>query len=63
MDFRQVLLEFRAKHNLTQIQAARVIDVNKNMIHRYENSISNPTARNKIKFENKMREWEETKND
>ena len=63
MDFRQVLLEFRAKHNLTQIQAARVIGVNKNMIHRYENEISKPTARNKINFEKRMKEWEEQKND
>lgn len=61
MSFGKFMLEFRVKHNLTQVQVAEIVGVNKNMIHRYENETSNPTARNKIKFENKMREWEETK--
>lgn len=59
MGFSKVLLEFRAKHDLTQTQLADIIGVGIVMIYRYENKISNPTAKNKIIFENKMKEWEE----
>jgi transcriptional regulator with XRE-family HTH domain len=59
MSFSKVLLEFRAKHDLTQTQLADIIGVGIVMIYRYENKISNPTAKNKIIFENKMKEWEE----
>lgn len=54
---------FRAKNDLTQIQLANILDVNVNMVFRYENGISVPTAVNKIRFENKMKEWEEKQND
>ena len=54
----KILLEFRAKHNLTQIQLAQILDVTANMVHRYENGISEPTNKNKIVFENKMKVWE-----
>jgi transcriptional regulator with XRE-family HTH domain len=57
-----ILLEFRAKHLLTQTQLANILGVSLNMIHRYENRKSEPTNKNKIVFENKMKEWEETKN-
>ena len=56
------LLEFRAKHLLTQTQLAHILGVNLNMVHRYETQKSEPTQVNKIKFENKMKEWEEQKN-
>ena len=55
------LLEFRAKHLLTQTQLAHILGVNLNMVHRYETQKSEPTQVNKIKFENKMKEWEEKK--
>lgn len=57
-----ILLEFRAKHLLTQTQLAEILGVTLNMIHRYENKKSEPTDVNKIIFENKMKEWEEKKN-
>lgn len=56
------LLEFRAKHNLTQTQLAEILGVGVNMIHRYETQKNEPTKVNKIKFENKMKEWEEKQN-
>ena len=59
MGFSKVLLEFRAKHDLTQTQLADIIGVGIVMIYRYENIISHPTAKNIIIFENKMKEWEE----
>ena len=62
MDYKQKLLEFRAKNDLTQSQLAKILDVNVNMVFRYEKGISAPTAVNKIRFENKMKEWEENKN-
>ena len=52
------LLEFRAKHNLTQMQLANLLGVGIFMIYRYEKGISQPSAVNKIKFENKMKEYE-----
>ena len=57
------LLEFRAKHRLTQTQLADILGVTLTMIHRYENRKSEPTQVNKIKFENKMKEWEECNNE
>ena len=59
MDYGRILLEFRAKHNLTQTQLADILGVTFNMIHRYERGSSQPSAVNKIRFENKMKEWEE----
>ena len=63
MDFGRTLLEFRAKHNLTQKQLADYLGINVMAIYRYENNKYNPTQVNKIKIENKMKEWEEQKND
>ena len=63
MDFGRTLLEFRAKYNLTQKQLADYLGINVMAIYRYENNKYNPTQVNKIKFENKMKEWEEQKND
>ena len=59
MDFSKILLDFRARNNLTQLEASKVIGVSINMIHRYESKTNKPTAKNKIIFENKMKEWEE----
>lgn len=59
MDFSRKMLEFRAKHNLTQKQLADIIGVETNTIHRTETEKSQPTRRNAIIFENKMKEWEE----
>ena len=61
MDYGRTLLEYRAKHNLTQIQLADILGVTFNMIHRYERGSSQPSAVNKIRFENKMKEWENVK--
>ena len=63
MDFGRTLLEFRAKHNLTQKQLADYLGISVMAIYRYENNKYNPSQVNKIKIENKMKEWEEKKND
>ena len=63
MDLGRKMLEFRAKHNLTQKQLADIIGVDLNTISRTENEKSKPTRRNAIIFENKMKEWEEKQND
>ena len=63
MDFGRTLLEFRAKYNLTQKQLADYFGINKTAIYRYENNKCIPSQVNKIKFENKMKEWEEKQND
>ena len=59
MEFGKMLLEFRAKYNLTQKQLANIIGTNTNTVYRTENEKTVPTRVNKIKFENKMKEWEE----
>ena len=63
MDFSRTMLEFRAKHNLTQKQLADIMGVETNTIHRTETEKSQPTRRNAFIFENKMKEWEEKQND
>ena len=62
MNYGIELLEFRAKHFLTQTQLAEVLGVTVRMICLYENNKSEPTQVNKIKFANKMKEWEEKHN-
>lgn len=62
MDFGKKLLEFRAKYSLSQKQTSEIIGVSYEMISQYENGKYKPTARNKIIFENKMKEWEEKQN-
>ena len=63
MDFGRTLLEFRAKYNLTQKQLADYLGITVITIYRYENNKNKPSQVNKIKFENKMKEWEENKNE
>ena len=63
MEFGKMLLEFRAKYNLNQKQMAEIVGVSYEMISQYENSKYKPTARNRIIFENKMKEWEERNNE
>ena len=62
MNYGITLLEFRAKHLITQAELAEILGVGVNMIHRYETRKSEPSQVNKIVFENKMKEWEENKN-
>ena len=62
MDFGRTLLEFRAKHNLTQKQLADYLGITVMTICRYEKNKNKPSQVNKIKIENKMKEWEEKKN-
>ena len=63
MEYGERLLQFRAKHELTQRQLAQVLKVGHNMVFRYEKGITNPSARNKIIYEKRLREWEENKNE
>ena len=62
MTFGRKMLEFRAKYNLTQTQLANIIGVDINTVYRTENGKTEPTKKNAIKFENKMKEWEEKEN-
>lgn len=62
MDFGRKMLEFRAKHNLTQAQLADILGVSPNTIHRSENEKTKPTKKNAVIFENKMKEYEVKKN-
>lgn len=62
MNYGITLLEFRAKHLLTQTQLADILGVTLTMIHRYENNKSEPTQVKRMIFNKKMREWEEKEN-
>lgn len=62
MTYAKQLLEFRAKHNLTQKDLAAVLGTSKSVIYYYEANMHKPTPKNRIIFENKMKEWEENKN-
>jgi DNA-binding XRE family transcriptional regulator len=59
MELSKQLLEFRAKHNLTQAQLAKIVGVTTNTIFRYENEKNRPHKIRKIQILNKMKEWEE----
>ena len=56
------MLNFRAKHNLTQGDLAKILGITVNMVFRYENGVNSPSKVNQIRFENKMKEYEVGKN-
>lgn len=58
MDFGAILLGYRAKHNLSQKQLAEIIGVRQETVSKYENGEQSPTRKNKIIYENKMKERE-----
>ena len=59
MNFSETLLQFRAKHNLTQEQAANIIGIAHNTVHRLECEKNKPRKKDKIIYETKMKEWSE----
>ena len=59
--FQRTLLHFRAKHGLTQKQLCEILGCSKNGVYLYENGESLPTRVHQIMYENKMKEWEESK--
>ena len=61
--FKDVCLNFRAKHDLTQKRLREMLGVSHNMVSRYELGISKPTTANRIRYENKMKKREENKNE
>ena len=63
MDYGEILLDFRARHNLTQTQLAELLGVTVFMVYRYEKHINKPSMVNRIKFDYKMKEWEKEKNE
>lgn len=62
MNYGIILLEFRAKHLLTQKQLADILGVDVLTVYRTENKKTEPTKRNKVIFENKIKEWERKHN-
>ena len=63
MLFKQRILEFRAKYDFTQSQLADLFGVTQTTVFKYEAGINKPTSAHLIKFEKKMKEWEENKNE
>ena len=57
-EFGKTLLEFRAKHNLTQKQMSEILCVGKNAVSRYELGENEPTAVHRIMYEIKMTNYE-----
>lgn len=62
MEFGRKMLEFRAKYNLTQTELGNILGVNYNTVYRLENGLNAPTKVGCIKYETKMKEWEERQN-
>ena len=57
MSFSEILLDFRAENDLTQSQLASIILVSPASIFRYESGRSEPSKKNRIRIEKKMKEW------
>lgn len=58
MNYGEKLLEFRAKHNLTQTALAQILGVCVMTVGRLENGYNKPSKMGIIKYDNKMKEWE-----
>ena len=54
------LLQFRAKHKLTQRQVANILGVHVNIVQRHESGKSRPTPRNRLIFEQVLKAYEES---
>lgn len=63
MTFGEKCLQFRAKYGLTQQQLGQIFGVTKITIFRYEKGKFNPSRMKEIRFERKMKEWEEINNE
>ena len=63
MEFKQLLLNFRAKYNLTQKDLSKILGVALNTIHRYESGSNKPNAMHEIQFKDKLKKWEENENE
>lgn len=61
MRFSELLLNFRAKNDLTQEEAGKVLGVTANMVWLYEREKCSPSKKNRIRFENLFKKFEEEK--
>lgn len=61
MSFPELLINFRAKHNLSQKELANILGTRQADISRYENESKAPTRVREIIFKNMMKEFEERK--
>lgn len=59
--FRDILLHFRARHKLTQKQAAEILGVHVNVVQRYETNKASPTPRNRLIYQEVLRVYDESK--
>lgn len=63
MEYSKLLLEFRARHRLSQCQLASILGVHPNMVYRYEIGECKPSAVNRLRFAAEMKKWEDDNND
>ena len=56
------MLEYRAKHDLTQKQLAELLGENSNTVFKFENEKTRPHKVNKMRLHLKMKELEEKEN-
>ena len=56
------MLEYRAKHDLTQKQLAELLGENSNTVFKFENGKTKPHKVNELRLHIKMKELEEKEN-
>lgn len=59
MEFKDDLLGFRVRNNLTQKEVGELLNISSKSISRYECGNVMPNKLHKIVFSNKMKEYEE----
>lgn len=57
-NFGEKLIAFRAKHDLTQTDVAKLFGTDQKSISNYEREVFHPTRKNKLVYEQKMTEYE-----
>lgn len=57
MEFSEILLNFRAEHNLTQVEVAELFGVRPTMISNYECKKMKPHKMHEIKFKNIIKNY------
>lgn len=61
-NFRDILLNFRARHKLTQKQTAEILGVHVNVVQRYESDKARPRPVNRLMYEEILRAYDEATN-
>lgn len=58
MEFADELIQFRVKHDVSQVELAKMLGICQEQISKYENGRTQPTRKNLLKYQQIMNDYE-----